>query len=456
MSKMQMNNYLCLLIACTFLLVSACKQKDAAGDQPVVISKHTIPVNTDNIDKTVTDSLGGAGFENLAEGLGWETNTNFNTYNNVSAPKGGSFHMSFPEYPSTLRTVGRDSRNRLNNLMQNLVYQPLLGLDSETMEYIPNLATHWKISEDKMTYWFRLDPNAKWSDGQPVVAKDVIATWDLMRDEGIESPSENETYGKFERPEEVSKYIIKVPNKEENWRNFLYFSVSMAIFPNHYLEKIDGKNFLTKYDEQMMPSTGPYTYDGSASKEGELIVLKRRDDFWAKDYSVNKGLFNFDQLKFSFVADDRLALEKVKKGEFDFHTIQRAQWWKEELTADKDDNLKRNLLQKVKVFNFKPAGTQSLMLNTLEPPFDDINVRKAMGHLWNIEESVEKLMYNEYERCVSYYQGSVYQNKSNEVALYNPDKAVALLAKAGYTKKAGEKWLSKDGKRLEIDLRIAS
>ena len=113
-----------------------------------------------------------------------------------------------------------------------------------TLDFIPGLASHWFISEDKMTFKFRINPDARWWDGNPVTSEDVIATWDLRMDETILSPFEQITYGKFERPVADSKYIVSVKAKNVNWRNLLYFSASMSLHPHHILKDIDGTDYL--------------------------------------------------------------------------------------------------------------------------------------------------------------------------------------------------------------------
>ena len=98
-------------------------------------------------------------------------------------------------------------------------------LHPTTLDYIPVLATHWQISPDKLTYRFRIDPNARWSDGQPVTADDVVATLDVHDGQGAAGPdAASSMFGKFEKPVAESKYIVRVKSKELNWRNFLYFS----------------------------------------------------------------------------------------------------------------------------------------------------------------------------------------------------------------------------------------
>jgi ABC-type transport system substrate-binding protein len=105
--------------------------------------------------------------------------------------------------------VGPESNTVLNYFVINrLVYEPLLWLHPTTLEFIPALATHWQISPDKMTYRFRINPNARWSDGEPVVADDVVATWTLIMDKGLQAPMDQLVFEKFEKPVAESKYIV--------------------------------------------------------------------------------------------------------------------------------------------------------------------------------------------------------------------------------------------------------
>ena len=368
--------------------------------------------------------------------------------------KGGSIKMALAQYPATLRPVGKDSRSQVITIITSYIYETLLGLDVQTLNYTPNLATHWKISEDKMSYWFRLDPNARWHDGNPVVADDIVQTWKLLMDDGIEDPSSQGTYGKFKEPVAESKYIVRVDCTEENWRNLLYISNAMQIFPAHHLKKTTGAGYLKKYQYNMMPGTGPYELDKTNTKKGEILVIKRVDNYWAKNYKANFGANNFDKMEFVFILDEKLKLEKFKAGEFDYYEPGRAQWWVEELNAEENEDIARGLIQKKKIFNFKPLGTSGFAFNTLEEPFNDIRVREAFGYLWNIEELNNKLFFNEYIRCRSYYQNSVYENPHNVVPTYNPEKALKLLADAGWTKKEGDKWLTKNGKPFDITVDI--
>src|SRR5215216_5720583 len=144
----------------------------AASRSNVSTNKSDYPVfpNADaGADAAVSAQQGGKGFK----GDGWQTNTDFDLIGDPASVKGGAFREYQPNFPGTLRINGPEANTALNQLITNMVYETLLGMHPTTLEYMPALATHWQISADKMTYRFRLDPNARWSDGMPVVADDV-------------------------------------------------------------------------------------------------------------------------------------------------------------------------------------------------------------------------------------------------------------------------------------------
>ena len=421
---------------------------------PVSVVKYNTPTGA---IKTVSAENGGNGFEKIAESLGFETNTDFNLKGSSKAKKGGVFVNSFTSYPNSFRTTGKESNTQVLGMIGEMVYEQLLNVDFQTMKYYPSLATHWKISEDKQTFWYRLDPNARWSDGKRVVSADIKATIGLRTDKGILAPSTNETYGKY-KVEVISDYIFKVTTTEVNFRLFYYFS-GMIIYPNHHLNKIDGDMFLEKYHWKMLPGTGAYVLDEKKTVKGSTIFLRRRSDYWAADKKRNIGLFNFDEYKIVIIRDEVLEKEKFKKGEIDFYGLPSSKTWIKEFDV-KDpepqfDALKRGLVQKTRVYNYKPKGSGGLAFNMRKPPFDDINIRIAFTKLFNRKQLIEKLFYNEYNMLKSTYPGSIYENKDNPLYEFDPKGAAELLDKAGWNNKNSEGYrLNKNGQIFELDLSI--
>jgi microcin C transport system substrate-binding protein len=142
-----------------------------------------------------------------------------------------------------------------------------------------------------------------------------------------------------------------------------------------------------------------------------------------------------------------------KKGDLDYYYVNISREWVEELNFDK---VQRGLIQKRKVFNDDAIGIQGLALNTRRAPFDDIRVRQALAHLLNRELFIQKLFFNEYVPQNSYYQGGIYENPDNPKMPYDPQRAVALLAEAGWKSRDAQGRLMKDGKPLTIEALYAS
>ncbi len=431
-----------------FIFLSLSVFTAGCGERKVLLSpdkKKEVPA----LSRTSLESLKNQGFQ---------TETDLSSSGDPKALKGGSFSMAISDFPPTYRTAGKDTHLMILSFLEGVTYESLLSLDPETLKYRPSLATHWKISEDKSTYWFRLDPHAKWADGMPVTTHDVVATFKLITDPGIQDPSLSQMLSEiFECPVAETDDVLRVQCKKRNWRSFMIFS-GMAIFPAHHCKKMDGAGFLKKYQFQMMPGTGAYRLDMEKTRKGECLVLNRRKDYWAADAPQNQGFNNFDEISFLVVRDDRLELEKFKKGEFDLYMPSRAQWWVQELSVQNQEfkALQRGLVQKKKIFNFNPVGMSGLGFNTLEAPFDDIRVRQAFSMLWNVDLLIDKLFFGEYEKTHSYFQGSVYENPANPKSPYDPEQALKLLNEAGWKKKPDEKWLKKEEKNFEVDLLIGA
>ena len=421
----------------------------AGARGPVAMDKNAYPVFPDadaGADSAVPAEQGGRGFT----GQGWETNTDFDLIGDPRAVKGGVLRDAMLDFPGTLRVTGPESNTAFNFSMMSLVYEALLTLHPTTLDFIPSLATHWQISADRLTYRFRINPNARWSDGQPVVADDVRATWDFMMDKTLQDPMNELVFGKFERPVVESKYIVRVTSKELNWRNFLYFGASMQLLPSHVLAKVNGATYLKEYNSKLLPGTGPYVVNEPDIQRGKSISIRRRPTgYWAETHRRNVGAYNFDELRTTVVRDHKLSFEMFKRGDLDYYIVGVAREWIEELNFDR---VQRGMIQKRKIFNDSPVGVSGLAINTRRPPYNDIRVRQALALLQNRQLMIEKLFFNEYVPLNSYYPGSMYENPANPKMPYDPERALALLAEAGWKGRDAQGRLVKDGRPLSVEL----
>jgi microcin C transport system substrate-binding protein len=399
-------------------------------------------------DPSVPAELGGPGFT----GEGWQTCLEFPTTAWPDAPKGGEMRQVLYDWPATLRLHGENWNSSFNYNVATLCMENLVGLHPVTQQFIPSLATHWKISEDRKTFTYRINPEAKWSDGKPLTADDVVATWKLKMDPKCRFPSTILVYGKFEEPVAKSKYVVEVRCKEDNWRNFLYFG-GMSIMPAHEIS-IPGDQYLEKFQNAFHTMSGPYTVKLEDIQMGKSLTITRRNDWWGEKNPANKGGANIDRYVFEIVTDPSLAFEKVKKGEIDFFPVPRAQWWVEEVP--KLDVVKRGLLVMRKVYNDAPLGMSGLAINMKKSPLDDVRIRKALQMLSNRRSMIKNLFFNEYEPHCHYEGGGVWANPDNKVVEYDPVGAVELLEEAGWKDVNQELYRVKDGKVLKFEVIYSS
>ena len=190
------HKYASAVLLFVLLLTAACggsnagKETDhgsvpAARTTPVSMNKDDYPVFPDadaGADPAIPSDQGGRGFK----GEGWETNTDFDLIGDPRAVKGGTIRDHMISFPGTLRMAGPEWNTEDNYLIAALVYEPLLNLHPTSLQYVPALASHWKIDPDRLTFRFRIDPNARYSDGTPVTAEDVVATWKFLTDKTLQ------------------------------------------------------------------------------------------------------------------------------------------------------------------------------------------------------------------------------------------------------------------------------
>ena len=383
---------------------------------------------------------------------GWLTNKNIKSNGSEFAQKGGRITiLGDDEFPTTFRNIGKDSRNQVNTLMSGLQYETLLSFNYEKLEWEPGLATHWKISEDSLTYWFRLNPNAQWADSRDVTSDDIIASFKLLIDDGHQDPNTSSFWNDlFEIPVAETKYIVKVITKKKDWRTFKYFAHGFSVYPSLYLNKVDGAGYLEKYDFSFMPGSGPYEYDIINSTKGNegYIIMKRRDNWWAENHPSNAGLYNFDEIKFIFIEDENQQVISYFNGDYDIYPWSRAQWWVERFNSEKYIEIKNGWVQKIKIFNYLPKGPSGLVFNTKKKPFDDVRIRKAFAYLFDVDKLNKRLFFDEYVRLNTYFYGTPFANPRNPMLTYNPTEALKLLNEAGWFRKEGAQWLTNENNEI--------
>lgn len=409
-------------------------------------------------DRSVSAELGGPGFT----GEGWTTASRVYAVGVPTAPQGGSLSLQIPDWPATLRYVGENGNTWVTYAAMTLTAESLLRHDPVTYEFVPSIASHWKESPDHLTYTFRIDPRARFNDGSEITADDVVASWRLNMSTGIRWPMSVVVFGKFEEPKALSKYVVEFRAKKADWQNLSVLG-ELVVLPAKELGTLtdtspnfeaSGAAFLERFQFAFPTTSGPYVVAPDDIKTGESVTFTRHRGWWHEPDPTWDGWYNLDQIKFVVVKDTGLAFEKVKKGELDYYTVPKAQWWAEEVPGI--DEVKRGLLGATRFFTDIPQGTSGLALNMDRPPLDDDNVRFALQLLYDREMFNEKLFYGQYEPLTSYHQNGAYANPANVEFEFDEVRAVELLEKSGWTQKNAEGYRTKDGKELKFTVTYRS
>lgn len=353
--------------------------------------------------------------------------------------------------------------NTFTQMVFSLLYSTMLSIDPRTGDFGPALADWWEISDDKSTYTFHINPQARWSDGTPVTAHDVKATFDAVTSEKSQAGAYQVEFSALSSPEIIDDLTLRFPCKEVHFRNLAAIGVSLKVMPKALIDQaraeceakgedpdlgFNNLNFNFTLKGQQIPLVGgPYYV--SEHKEGQYLTLKRRPDWWCFALPSGKGIYNFDEIRIRFFFDQNNAYEAFKKGEVDTYAVYSARIWNTESVGER---FEKNWIVKQSIHNHNPIGFQGIAMNMRKPPYDDIRVRKALAMLFDRRRMVRTLMYNSYFMLTSYFQ-DLYdeQNPCRNLCIeYDPDEALKLLFDAGFSINQQTGKLERDGKPFVV------
>ena len=319
-------------------------------------------------------------------------------YVNPDAPKGGALKMG---------TVGTfDSLNPfivkgtpaagLNFLRSGFVFESLMQNSwDEPFTLYGILAESIEVGPEKGWVAFNIRPEAKWADGEPVTAEDVVWTFNAITEKG--QPFFKAYYGDVESVTAESERRVKFTFRVKGNSELPLIVAEMAILPKHFW---DGKEFDKTTLEKPLGS-GPYKV-GSVDT-GRSVTYVRDPNWWGKDLPFFKGFYNFDTVAYDYYRDSNVALEAFLAGEYDVQIENTAKLWE---TAYNVPAVSSGQLIKEEIENSRPAGMQGFIYNIRRDVFKDEKVREALNYAFDFEWSNKQFAYGDYVRSNSYYENS--------------------------------------------------
>jgi microcin C transport system substrate-binding protein len=397
---------------------------------------------------------------------------------NPEAPKGGAMFQGVPSAtfdslnPFILKGSAAGAVGALvfDTLMKAAADEPftMYGLIAKTIEF----------PRDRAWVAFELDERARFHDGSPITADDVIFSFETLTSDKAQ-PFYRQYYHDAVKAERLGPRAVKFTFRAAGNRELPLIMGQLPVISKAYWS---GRQFDQVTLERPL-GNGPYKVGELAP--GRYIVFERVKDYWAADLPVTRGYNNFDAIRFDYFRDATVAREAFKAGEFDYRLENQALAW---ATQYDIEAVRKGELKKVEVPHQRPAGMQCFVMNTRRAQFKDWRVRRALALLFDFEWTNKNLFYGAYKRTTSYfansemaatglpqgkelallerYKGRVPESVFKEpytLPVYSGDgniregirPALALLKEAGYDFK-GTDLVDKSGQQLRFEILTGS
>jgi len=340
-------------------------------------------------------------------------------YANPDAPKGGNITYcvvgSFDNLnPFILKSLRTTARGMMDLNYGNLVFEPLMTRNyDEAFSLYGLLADSADMDPERKSIEFHLNPDAKWSDGEPVTPEDVLFTYDVFTDKG--RPPYRDRMSLIAKLEKTGDHSVRFTFNDKANRETPLIIALTPIIPKHAFNK----DTFDKTTLKPVIGSGPYTVD--KIQPGQRIVFKRNPNYWGKNLPSKRGFDNYDQITIEYFLNANAKTEAFKKGicaiydegdpvkrerDIDFPAFHRG----EVITETFDTGI--------------PPVVTGFLFNTRLEKFSNPVVRRALGMLYDFEWANKNLFGGKYTRTMSYWQNSELS------ALGHPadDREKALLA----------------------------
>jgi microcin C transport system substrate-binding protein len=314
-------------------------------------------------------------------------------YVNPDAPKGGTVKLAgFGTFdnlnPFILRGVAAAAMSdTFDTLLADTADEPFseYGLIAESVE----------VPEDRSWVIFNLRPEAKFQDGTPITADDVVFSLEILKAKG--HPQLRFYYQAVTKAEALGSRRVKFTFVEGENRELPLIVGQLPIMSKAYWQ---GRDFEKTTLEPPLGS-GPYKVE--SVDPGRSITLKRDESYWGKDLPINVGRHNFDRVRTDYYKDTTVALEAFKAGQYDWRLENSAKNW---ATGYDTPALRQGLIVKEEIPNQRPTGMQAYAFNIRRPIFADPKVREALAYAFDFEWTNRTLFYGSYTRTESYFSNS--------------------------------------------------
>ncbi|MDB5622476.1 MAG: transporter substrate-binding protein [Devosia sp.] len=372
-------------------------------------------------------------------------------YVNIDAPKAGTVRLG--------EMGGFDTFNPILPKGEpaggiGLLFETLLtpSLD-EVNAYYGLLAESLKIAADYGSVTFRMNPAARWHDGQPVTAEDVV--WSFQKTIEL-SPDRTQYYANIEKAEVTAPGEVTFTFNQTGNRELPLILGQLQVFPQHWWEGTDPAGKPRDIAQSTLePPLGSGPYQLASFDPGRTIAYTRVEDYWGANHPTQIGQNNFNQYRIEYFLDLTVQFEAFKGDQFDWWNENTARRW---ATAyDFPAVAEGRVIQELFPQDYAGSGIMiGFVPNLRREKFQDQRVRQALNYAFNFEELSNTLFFGQYERVDSYFFGLPFRStglpEGEELEVLNSvrDLVPASVFTEPYTNP-----VSGDPTRLRANLRTA-
>lgn len=315
-------------------------------------------------------------------------------YADPAAPRGGRLRLADTGSFDSLQPL--IPRGVAPGGVREWVYESLMvRAQDEPFSLYGLIAESVELPEDRASATFHLRPGARFADGKAITAADVVFSLEVLKEKG--QPFFRSYFRAVSNVEAIGERSVRFTFSADGNREIPLIVALMPILPSHALtaETFDRTSLSPPL------GSGPYTVE--RIEAGRTLTFRRRADWWGRDLPVNRGRFNFDEIRVEFFREQTALFEALKTGNIDFLREDSPERWAQgyDFPAIRDGRLVRRAIDVA-----TPAGMNALVFNTRRPLFQDPRVRDALIHLFDFEWVNRSLFHGLYTRTESYFARS--------------------------------------------------
>ncbi|MGJ0454983.1 MAG: extracellular solute-binding protein [Methylocystis sp.] len=316
-------------------------------------------------------------------------------YAEPGAKRGGKLRVGLAGTFDSLNPFNLKSGTAAQGLVGNVFQGLMARSQDEPFTLYGLIARSIDVDPARSQVTFHLDPRARFSDGQPITAQDVLFSFDLLKTKG--RPQQRIAYGLVKSIDAPDAHTVHYDLSGVGDRELPLILAIMPVLPKHATD-------VERFSEATLAKpvgSGPYVI--ADAQVGARLLLRRNKDYWGADLPSQRGFYNFDEIDIQYFRDGNSLFEAFKAGLLDYRDETSTTRWASgyDFPALTDGRVVKETLK-----NENPKGMEGFVFNTRRPLFKDIRLREALGMMFDFEWVNTNLYAGLYTRTKSFFDES--------------------------------------------------